>query len=80
MAVQGYNGGKGVNRVKQQALIRLHRISKSYQTKEGRVEPLKEISAAIPKGTLTVLMGPSGAGKSTLFRLLNRLEGISDAV
>ncbi|WP_308423157.1 ATP-binding cassette domain-containing protein [Marinithermofilum abyssi] len=66
--------------MKQQALIRLHRISKSYQTKEGRVEPLKEISAAIPKGTLTVLMGPSGAGKSTLFRLLNRLEGISDAV
>lgn len=33
---------------------------------------LREISAAMPPGTTSVV-GPSGAGKSTLLRLLNRL-------
>lgn len=38
----------------------------------GGQRVLRDISAAIPPGTTSVV-GPSGAGKSTLLRLLNRL-------
>lgn len=40
-------------------------------TVDGRARPvLKNISAAFPSGTLTVIMGPSGSGKSSLVRLI----------
>jgi ATP-binding cassette subfamily C exporter for protease/lipase len=40
-------------------------------TVQGRVQPvLKNVSAAFPLGTLTVVMGPSGSGKSSLVRLI----------
>ena len=35
---------------------------------------LREVSASVPDGGVTVIVGPSGAGKSTLLRLCNRLE------
>jgi putative ABC transport system ATP-binding protein len=38
----------------------------------GGQQVLRDVSAAIPPGTTSVV-GPSGAGKSTLLRLLNRL-------
>ena len=35
---------------------------------------LREVTASVPDGGVTVIVGPSGAGKSTLLRLCNRLE------
>ncbi|MGA9174767.1 MAG: phosphate ABC transporter ATP-binding protein [Thermoactinomyces sp.] len=58
----------------EQPLIELRNITKSYESPEGRVTPLKEVSAVIPPKSLIAVMGPSGTGKTTLFRLLNRLE------
>jgi len=38
---------------------------------------LREVTASVPDGGVTVIVGPSGAGKSTLLRLCNRLEAPS---
>jgi phosphate transport system ATP-binding protein len=45
----------------------------------GKEQALKDITAEIPIGGITVVVGPSGCGKSTLLRCLNRLlEETSD--
>jgi ABC-type multidrug transport system ATPase subunit len=39
---------------------------------------LSDVTLAIPRGQITVLLGPSGAGKTSLLRLLNRLDEVPD--
>ena len=47
----------------------------SFAYDGNRAAPaLRNVSAEIPKGTLTALVGPSGAGKSTLIDMLPRLR------
>ncbi|MCI8306543.1 MAG: cell division ATP-binding protein FtsE [Lachnospiraceae bacterium] len=48
-------------------MIRLERISKSYQ--EG-VDAIDNLSLEINKGEFVFVVGPSGSGKSTLIKLL----------
>ncbi len=55
-------------------MITLENISKTYQTKDGTVEALKDVSLTIEKGDIFGIIGMSGAGKSTLVRCLNFLE------
>lgn len=50
--------------------IILQSLSKSY----GDRRVLRDYSACLPEGKLTVLMGPSGCGKTTLLRILAGLE------
>ncbi|MGC9199558.1 MAG: ATP-binding cassette domain-containing protein [Acidobacteriaceae bacterium] len=45
-------------------------LSKSFGKGTARRNALKNISLAIPPGTMTALIGPDGAGKTTLLRLL----------
>ena len=40
----------------------------------GRLEVLKGIDLAVPRGGAVALIGPSGSGKSTLLRCINLLE------
>ncbi|MEX1216123.1 amino acid ABC transporter ATP-binding protein [Saccharospirillum sp.] len=40
----------------------------------GDTEVLKDVSLAVPEGTVTAIIGASGSGKSTLLRCLNLLE------
>jgi polar amino acid transport system ATP-binding protein len=42
----------------------------------GKVEVLKGISLAVPKGGVVCIIGPSGSGKSTLLRCINGLVPI----
>ena len=56
------------------AIIKVENLNKTFQTKGGRVDALKNISLDIEKGDIYGIIGMSGAGKSTLVRCLNFLE------
>ncbi|MGN1348046.1 MAG: methionine ABC transporter ATP-binding protein, partial [Acutalibacteraceae bacterium] len=45
-----------------------------FNTAEGSVEALKNVSVSIPDGDIFGIIGMSGAGKSTLVRCINMLE------
>lgn len=49
-------------------------VSKTYETKDGEVQALKDINLEIEQGDIYGIIGMSGAGKSTLVRCMNFLE------
>ncbi|WP_281520404.1 ATP-binding cassette domain-containing protein, partial [Massilicoli timonensis] len=55
-------------------MIRLEHVSKTFTSKHGSVEALKDVSLTIEKGKIFGIIGYSGAGKSTLIRCMNLLE------
>lgn len=58
-------------------VIKLTNISKSFQTKNGLVEAVKDVNVHVKKGEIHGVIGYSGAGKSTLIRCVNLLENPS---
>ncbi len=54
--------------------IEIKNVSKKYETKDGTVEALKNVSLSIEQGDIYGIIGMSGAGKSTLVRCMNFLE------
>lgn len=58
-------------------MIRIENVSKYYQTKQGLVKAVDDVSLDIQTGEIYGIIGFSGAGKSTLVRLLNGLETVS---
>ena len=55
-------------------MIRFEQVSKTFQTKNGPFDALKDVSFEIEKGDIYGVIGYSGAGKSTLIRMVNALE------
>ena len=55
-------------------MIEIKNLGKSYQTKDGLVEALTDVSLQIEDGDIYGIIGMSGAGKSTLVRCINMLE------
>lgn len=55
-------------------IIQLNNISKTFKSRTGTVEAVKNINLEIEKGDIFGIIGLSGAGKSTLVRCLNLLE------
>ena len=55
-------------------MIEIKNLYKSFETAEGTVEALKDISLKVEDGNIYGIIGMSGAGKSTLVRCINMLE------
>lgn len=55
-------------------MVEVRHLYKTFETKESRVEALRDINLQIEKGDIYGIIGMSGAGKSTLVRCLNYLE------
>ncbi len=56
------------------AEIVIRNLYKTFTSKEGQVEALKNINLTIEEGDIYGIIGMSGAGKSTLVRCMNFLE------
>ena len=56
------------------AEIVIENLYKSFDTKDGTVEALKNVNLSIESGDIYGIIGMSGAGKSTLVRCINFLE------
>lgn len=55
-------------------MIEIKNLIKTFETANGKVEALKNISLTIENGDIYGIIGMSGAGKSTLVRCINMLE------
>lgn len=55
-------------------MIRIEKLSKSFETSGEKIWALRDISLQINEGEIFGIIGLSGAGKSTLIRCINRLE------
>ena len=54
--------------------ITLEKLKKTYNSSEGTVQAVKEVSLKIPSNKIFGIIGKSGAGKSSLVRLISLLE------
>lgn len=54
--------------------ILIQNVSKTYSTKDGNVQALKNVNLSMEQGDIYGIIGMSGAGKSTLVRCINYLE------
>ncbi len=55
-------------------IVEIEGVHKVYQSPEGEIDALKDISLAMPEGEFLSIVGPSGCGKSTLLSILAGLE------
>jgi NitT/TauT family transport system ATP-binding protein len=53
------------------------RVAKTYQTRDGPIVALEDVSFHVDAGEFVCIVGPSGCGKSTLLRLLAGLEDLT---
>ncbi len=58
----------------QMAIIEVQNLSKTFVTRDARVEALRNINFSVEERDIYGIIGMSGAGKSTLVRCLNYLE------
>jgi len=55
-------------------LLEIKNLKKSYNTKEGEIEAIKDINLNIKSGQIISLVGPSGCGKSTILSIISELD------
>jgi D-methionine transport system ATP-binding protein len=60
--------------VSSDSIIQIQSLEKTFQSKSGTVQALKDINLEIRRGEIFGIIGMSGAGKSTLVRCINLLE------
>ncbi|MFP9190627.1 ABC transporter ATP-binding protein [Natronosalvus vescus] len=59
-------------------LVDVDGVSKRYDSEQGSITALEEVSFAVEEGEFVVIVGPSGCGKTSLFRLIAGLERPTD--
>jgi len=60
--------------IKEEDMISLQNVSKTFRTPYGNIEALQDTTIHIDEGEVFGIIGYSGAGKSTLIRCINLLE------
>lgn len=50
--------------------VELRGVSLTYQSPEGEIEALRDVSFSLAEGELVSLVGPSGCGKSTILSII----------
>ena len=61
------------------ALLRIEHVSKTFDLGKGNaIKAVEDVSFAVTKGSICVLLGPSGSGKSTILRMIAGLETQSE--
>lgn len=58
----------------QEIVIRADHLDLTFETGDGPVHALRDISLEIPKGAFVSFIGPSGCGKTTFLRCIAALE------
>lgn len=58
-------------------ILEVKNISKKYNTINGEIEAIKDISFDVDEGDFVAIVGTSGCGKSTLLSILAGLETAS---
>src|SRR5204863_988757 len=59
---------------KNEALLKLTDVSKTFESTTQQVEALQPINLEVSKGEFVVFFGPSGCGKSTLLNMIAGFE------
>jgi sodium transport system ATP-binding protein len=54
-------------------MIEVHNLQKSFKTKTGTVQAVRNVGFTAEDGRITGLLGPNGAGKTTTLRMLYTL-------
>lgn len=54
-------------------MIELQAVSKAFQSEDGAVPALAEVTFNVAKGEFVSVVGPSGSGKTTLIRIIGSL-------
>lgn len=54
-------------------VIQIENISKTFYTKTGELEVLKDINFTVKEGEIIAIVGPSGSGKSTMLNIISGL-------
>ena len=55
-------------------MIELKNVTKTFNSRNGKLKAVDDISMLIKKHEIFGVIGESGAGKSTLLRFINALE------
>jgi len=59
-------------------MLKLHNLSRVYQTDEVETVALNNVNIEIEHGEFVAIMGPSGCGKSTLLNIIGMLDNPSE--
>lgn len=58
-------------------MLKLHNLSRVFQTDEVETSALNNVNIEIKRGEFVAIMGPSGCGKSTLLNIIGMLDNPS---